>query len=95
MLVVIAYDLQCCRSIIMSHPIKLTMLIINVVLLLSLPQYHWAVTVALKSKPTYKVLVLMVDRSTHNRFDLVHIGPAIDIAQKVGLGQCHSHRFYD
>src|SRR6218665_3446773 len=28
----------------------------------------------------YNVLVLMVEKSAHNRFDLVHIGPAIDIA---------------
>ena len=32
---------------------------------------------------TYNVLVLMVDKSRTNRFDLVHIGPAIDIAMKV------------
>lgn len=31
----------------------------------------------------YNVLVLMVEKSLTNRFDLVHIGPAIDIAQKV------------
>lgn len=32
---------------------------------------------------SYNVLVLMVEKSLSNRFDLVHIGPAIDIAQKV------------
>ena len=32
---------------------------------------------------SYNVLVVMVDKSPTNRFDLVHIGPAIDIAQKV------------
>ncbi|KAH9398614.1 hypothetical protein TYRP_018858 [Tyrophagus putrescentiae] len=30
---------------------------------------------------TYNVLVLMVQKSSTNRFDLVHIGPAIDIAK--------------
>lgn len=34
---------------------------------------------------SYNVLVLMVEKSLTNRFDLVHIGPAIDIAQKVLL----------
>ena len=33
---------------------------------------------------SYNVLVVMVEKSLTNRFDLVHIGPAIDIAQKVG-----------
>jgi len=32
---------------------------------------------------SYNVLMLMVEKSLTNRFDLVHIGPAIDIAQKV------------
>lgn len=31
----------------------------------------------------YNVLVLMVEKSRTNRFDLVHIGPAIDIAKEV------------
>lgn len=33
----------------------------------------------------YNVLVLMVKKSSTNRFDLVHIGPAIDIAKMVWL----------
>lgn len=36
-----------------------------------------------QQQPVYNVLVLMVEKSQTNRFDLVHIGPAIDIAQKV------------
>lgn len=39
----------------------------------------------LQDTTSYNVLVLMVEKSSTNRFDLVHIGPAIDIAKMVCL----------
>ncbi|GBL84780.1 hypothetical protein AVEN_93820-1 [Araneus ventricosus] len=39
-----------------------------------------AVVIAEDADPSFKVGVLMVDGSVHNRFDIQRIGPAIDIA---------------
>lgn len=44
----------------------------------------WAnVHCASDNTTSFNALVLMVDKSLTNRFDMAHIGPAIDIAQQV------------
>lgn len=51
-------------------------------------------TVNPSNKQTYNVGLLMVQKSATNRFDLVHIGPAIDIAIQVSLARCAQCCFF-